>query len=193
MLMSHHFQSPTDTLIYWAKAQLDGRGQPLTRFAEALADNYLSMTPPQRRSCPLDEIPVDGSMDDFYSIKAKNALVVERWMKRAIKLPMEILAAWLATLEGKYRDACLADLLQVHGMLAVPNASAADAATLGATLHVTADMFVHLAAIIADGKVDAHDRERIKQARLAMRQLAGQLAGWELEFAKVDEAQQARG
>ncbi|OQS33009.1 hypothetical protein [Chromobacterium haemolyticum] len=187
MLMSHHFQSPTDTLIYWAKAQLDGRGQPLTRFAEALADNYLSMTPPQRRSCPLDEIPVDGSMDDFYSIKAKNALVVERWMKRAIKLPMEILAAWLATLEGKYRDACLVDLFQVHGMLAVPSGSTADAATLGATMHSTADMFVHLAAIIADGKVDAHDRERIMQARLAMRQLAGQLAGWELEFAKVDE------
>lgn len=187
MLKPHHFQSPTDTLIYWAKAQLDGSGQPLTRFAEALTDNYLSMTPPPRRSCPLDEIPVDGSMDDFYAIKAKNALAVERWVKRSIKIPLELFDAWVATLEGKYRDACLADLLQVHGMLAVPNDIAADAASLGATMHSTADMFVHLAAIIADGRVDEHDRERIKHARQAMRQLAGQLAGWELEFAKVDE------
>lgn len=186
-MSAQQFQSPTDTLLAWAKQQMAETRQPLTKFSEALADNYLSMTPPQRRSCPLDEIPIDGSMDDFYAIKAKNALVVERWMKRAIKLPMEILAAWLATLEGKYRDACLADLLQVHGMLAVPNDIAADAASLGATMHSTADMFVHLAAIIADGRVDEHDRERIKHARQAMRQLAGQLAGWELEFAKVDE------
>ncbi|WP_374419386.1 hypothetical protein [Chromobacterium sp.] len=188
-----HFVSPTDILLAFALQQMEETRQPIAQFAEALTENYLAMTPEGRRACPLEEIPVDGTVDDFFAIKRKNALVTDRWLKRNVKLPLEILDAWVATLEGKYRDGCLAALLKVHGMLAVPNDISADAASLGATMHSTADMFVHLAAIIADGKVDAHDRERIKQARLAMRQLAGQLAGWELEFAKVDEAQQARG
>ncbi|BBH13395.1 hypothetical protein [Chromobacterium haemolyticum] len=192
-MSAQHFQSPTDTLIAWAKQQMAETKQPLTKFSEALTDNYLAMTPEARRTCPLDEIPLDGSTDEFYAIKAKNALAVERWIKRAIKIPLEILDAWVATLEGKYRDGCLADLLKVHGMLAVANDTTADAATLGATMRTTADLFVHLAEIIADGKVDHDDREQIKHARQAMRQIAGQLAGWELEFAKVDDAQQVRG
>lgn len=185
MQMSH-FVSPTDTLLAWALQQMEETRQPIAQFAEALTENYLAMTPEGRRACPLEEIPVDGSVDDFFAIKRKNALVTDRWLKRNVKLPLEILDAWIATLEGKYRDGCLADLLKVHGMLAVANDTTADAATLGATMRTTADLFVHLAEIIADGKVDHDDREQIKHARQAMRQIAGQLAGWELEFAKVD-------
>ncbi|QOD84840.1 hypothetical protein [Chromobacterium haemolyticum] len=192
MQMSH-FVSPTDTLLAWALQQMEETRQPIAQFAEALTENYLAMTPEGRRACPLEEIPVDGSVDDFFAIKRKNALVTDRWLKRNVKLPLEILDAWIATLEGKYRDGCLADLLKVHGMLAVANDTTADAATLGATMRTTADLFVHLAEIIADGKVDHDDREQIKHARQAMRQIAGQLAGWELEFAKVDDAQQVRG
>lgn len=192
MQMSH-FVSPTDTLLAWALQQMEETRQPIAQFAEALTENYLAMTPEGRRACPLEEIPVDGTVDDFFAIKRKNALVTDRWLKRNVKLPLEILDAWIATLEGKYRDGCLADLLKVHGMLAVANDTTADAATLGATMRTTADLFVHLAEIIADGKVDHNDREQIKQARQAMRQIAGQLAGWELEFAKVDDAQQVRG
>ncbi|UGA38208.1 hypothetical protein JOS77_30805 [Chromobacterium haemolyticum] len=192
MQMSH-FVSPTDTLLAWALQQMEETRQPIAQFAEALTENYLAMTPEGRRACPLEEIPVDGTVDDFFAIKRKNALVTDRWLKRNVKLPLEILDAWVATLEGKYRDGCLADLLKVHGMLAVANDTTADAATLGATMRTTADLFVHLAEIIADGKVDHDDREQIKHARQAMRQIAGQLAGWELEFAKVDDSQQVRG
>ncbi|WP_141113162.1 hypothetical protein [Chromobacterium haemolyticum] len=188
-----HFVSPTDTLLAWALQQMEETRQPIAQFAEALTENYLAMTPEGRRACPLEEIPVDGTVDDFFAIKRKNALVTDRWLKRNVKLPLEILDAWISTLEGKYRDGCLADLLKVHGMLAVANDTTADAATLGATMRTTADLFVHLAEIIADGKVDHDDREQIKHARQAMRQIAGQLAGWELEFAKVDDAPLVRG
>ncbi|MDE1714913.1 hypothetical protein PWG14_20710 (plasmid) [Chromobacterium amazonense] len=180
-----HFQSPTDTLILWAERQMTEARQPLLKFAEALTDNYLAMVPEDRRTCPLDEIPIDGSVDDHYRIQKKNALAVERWVKGTIKLPLEILDAWISTLQGEYRAGCVADLLERHNMTAVPAIDRADAATFAQTMHTTADMIGALACIVADGVVDEQDREDIIRARQQMRILKGQMAGWERAFDTV--------
>lgn len=188
MMAFQQFQSPADTLIGWAKRQMTETRQPLAKFAEAVAENYLQIVPEGRRTCPLDEIPHDACMEDHFRIQAKNAIAVDRWVKGTIKLPLEVLDAWVASLDGKYRDGCVAELFGRFGLVPVAANAVADAANFSKTMYATADMVSSLAKIVADGVVDEEDREHIKSAREQMTALKSQIAGWEYLFLQVETA-----
>ena len=180
-----HFQSPTDVLISWAKRQMEETKQPLTKFSEELTASYLRITPEGRRICPLDEVPRDATADEYYAICKKNALAVERWVKGVIKLPLEILDAWIETLHGMYRAGCLSELLGRHHITAVPEVNRADLASFVTTMRTTTDMIAALGNIMADSVIDENDHDQIIRARQQMWILKGQMGGWEQEFDRV--------
>jgi hypothetical protein len=182
---SQQFLSPADVLIRWAKRQMDETRQSLASFSEVLTDEYMRIVPEERRTAPLDEIPVDGSSHDFFRIRTKNAIADERWIKGAVKVPLEVLDAWVFALVGEYREGCLLQLMGRFGLVPVPANPQADAATYAKTLRSQADLIDALVDILADGVVDRHDTPVSRRAMDHIASLEAQTAGWKRLFSEV--------
>lgn len=133
------------------------------RFAEALAGQLQALAPMRAADAGVPDfaaLAAAGDSTPFLRASAAWLKRVQRWLDGEVDLPSWLEEAWVQALEPEYRERCLAELAQRHGLLAVrpQDGAGVTAATVFGQLIARLGHAVEQGSeVLADGQIDLQD------------------------------------
>lgn len=138
------------------------RKSPLTerQYGQGVADLYMQRTPLHARSVEFHQ------SRDPYADERANAQLVRR-PDGTTRMPVDLEEALVLSLPEPFRSACLRDLAARLDLLAAPRPAAASAQQtvhLGEMTRDAGEVLIALAPMFQDGRIDAADAPRAREA-----------------------------
>lgn len=160
-----HHREPRSQVIFRFTTEAVRRTEfCLRKIASRVVEGYHQAVHVSERTV---EFHVGTTVDSLCEAEKANAQLLGRMMKGDARLPVDLEEAWVAALPEPYREECARELVRRQGFLAArpPNDSKGTGVTGVADLaREFAQTVEAVAPILADGRVDAHDRRHIKKA-----------------------------
>ncbi len=177
MSKAAQFKTRNDVLIHFALEQKAQRGISEQKFTDRLVEEYCRRVPDGYRKAPLLAVPVDGAVDEFFAAQKSNLKAVQRYLRKEVRIPLEVEEAWAASLDEPFRSQCVFDLCARHNVLPVLLHGETDIQRLSELMHEEAEAIQAMAPIMADGKISQSDAEYAPEAIRRLQHLMSSCAG----------------
>lgn len=172
------------TILRITRQAWDDRAFSLADFAVAVVSAYFHDTPPSAVNTNLRQ-PCESNVRQFEKDRSNNRQIVDRYISGAVKtFPADLEEPWVKSLPEPYRLQALRELAARYGLLAARARSRSEAIASIGDVAADAGAFLQtMAPIVADGKIDAADRQHIKPALTKLADLQADLASMQAQLA----------
>jgi len=158
-----------DVIRTVTRAACDAGATVINRFAPAVCERYLDLTPVSARTLPIRK-PCETDVDRYEADRVANLRYVQRLLSGEGKtFPADIEDAWIDSLPEPFRGDLDRALSARRGLLATRVPSAGEhAANLADALTRAGETTLALAPIFADGRIGVDDVPNCARALRAL-------------------------